>query len=67
MTSPDLQSDNWISMRSLDDSTLDSVQGRLRRMDESSTMEIRGDGRGIASEVRDSLSETCLKHNQVCQ
>jgi len=57
----------WILMRSLDDSTLDLMYRRLRRMDESSTMEIRGDGRGIASEVCDLLSETCLKYDQVCQ
>jgi len=57
----------WISIRSLDDSTLDLMYGRFRRMDESSTMEIRGEGSGIASDVLDSLSETCLKYNQVCQ
>jgi len=56
-----------ISIRSLDDSTLDLMYGRLRRMDEFSTMEMPGDGRGIASEVRYLLSETCLKYNQVCQ
>ena len=54
-------------MRSFDDSMRDLMHGRLRRMGESSTMDMRGDGSGIASEVCDSLSETCLKYNQVCQ
>jgi len=45
--------EHWISIRSLDDSTLDLMYGRFRRMDESSTMEICGDGRGMASDVRD--------------